>query len=59
MYDDDTIATWQPQPWCYSQPRKLNVPPNNPTTYYALAFFPRDGFSVKQGITVNTLVAGP
>ena len=35
------------------------VPPNNPTFYYAVSFFPQDGYSIKQGATVNTLVAGP
>ena len=61
-YDDDTIATWlAPETPQFNLRRAPMAGPlrTNPTMYYATAFWTADGFSVKQGVTVNTLVAGP
>ena len=60
-YNDDTIATWLPSSdVSYQLPRRMAAPlRTNPTFYYATAFYTQDGYSILQGVTVNTLQAGP
>ena len=59
-FTDDWIAPWLAAVEDAQRAQRVQlVPANNPTNYYAVAFWTQDGFSVKQGVTVNTLVAGP
>jgi hypothetical protein len=39
--------------------RATKTPNVNATFYYAIMFYPADGFAVLAGSTTNTLVAGP
>ena len=61
LQSDNIVALWSEPAMSVFWERKKSgrVPPNNPTFYYAVSFFPQDGYSIKQGATVNTLVAGP